>query len=130
MKRLTKNSVFFIVGGIGYGMIEVIWRGYTHWAMLVAGGVCSMFFSHIAEIFRRRSRAFKASVCAFVVSAVELTFGIIFNIILKKHIWDYSKMPMNFLGQICPLYTFFWWVLGFIFIPVVDALNKKCNKNQ
>lgn len=125
MKKLAKNSVFFTVGSIGYGTIEVIWRGYTHWTMLVAGGICSVIFSRIADVFRYRSRTLKASFCALSVTGVELIFGIIFNVILKKNIWDYSKMPMNFLGQICPLYTFLWGVLGFVCMPVADSMNQK-----
>lgn len=110
---------------MGYGTLEVLWRGYTHWAMLVAGGICFMIFSRVAEKFRNRSLVFKSVFCALSITVVELIFGVIFNIILKENIWDYSKIPLNFLGQICPLYTMLWGIMGFVFIPLAEVLNKK-----
>ncbi len=117
--------MFFVMGGLGYGGIELLWRGHTHWAMLVAGGICFMIFSQIAEKFRSCSLFFKASVCALCVTGVEIIFGVIFNIILKQNIWDYSNIPLNFMGQICPLYTVLWGILGLIFIPLAQQLNEK-----
>ena len=125
MKKIKKDTVFFVLGGAGYGTIEVLWRGYTHWAMLVAGGICFMGFSRIAKKFKNRSIFLKSALCALSVTVVEGIFGIIFNIILKENIWDYSSLPLNVMGQICPLYTFLWGILGFVFIPLADALNKK-----
>ena len=125
MMRLKKNAIFFCIGAIGYGLIEVIWRGYTHWAMLIAGGICFVNFSHIAEVFKTRSLIFKAALCAVSVTAVELIFGFLFNIILNVEIWDYSNQPFNFMGQICLLYSFLWGVLGVVFIPLADAINKR-----
>lgn len=125
MLRIKKNLVFFVVGGLGYGGIELLWRGRTHWAMLVAGGICFVIFSQVAEKLCRRSLLFKASVCALCVTGVEIIFGVIFNIILKQNIWDYSNMPLNFMGQICPLYTVLWGILGLVFIPLAQRLNEK-----
>lgn len=124
-KIIKKNSVIFSVGGLGYGTIEVLWRGYTHWSMLVAGGISFLIFSEAAEKFRNRSMLFKAGFCALGVTFVELAFGILFNIILKENVWDYSDQPMNFLGQICPLYTVLWGILSYIFIPAAEVLNRK-----
>ena len=28
----------FLLGGAGYCLIEVLWRGFTHWSMALAGG--------------------------------------------------------------------------------------------
>ncbi len=68
---------------------------------------------------------FKAALCSLSVTAVELIFGFLFNIVLNKEIWDYSNQPFNFMGQICLLYSALWGVLGLVFIPLADALNKK-----
>lgn len=125
IKEIKKNSVIFSVGGFGYGTLEVMWRGYTHWSMVIAGGISFLIFSRVAENFRNRPLIFKAVFCALGVTAVELVFGIIFNIILKENVWDYSELPLNFLGQICPLYTLLWGALSCIFLPLADTLNKK-----
>ena len=123
MRKLKKYALFFIIGAIGYAAIEVIWRGYTHWSMMIAGGICFSLFSLVAEKMRGGMLA-KAIVCALSVTAVELIFGIIFNLWLKMNVWDYSHIPLNFLGQICPIFTLLWGGIAFIFLPLVDVLNK------
>lgn len=130
MQKIKKGMVFFVVGGLGYGGIELLWRGRTHWAMLVAGGICFVIFSQIAERLKDRPLILKALVCALCVTGVEIIFGVVFNIILKENIWDYSNMPLNFMGQICPLYTVLWGVLGLVFIPLAQKINDKLKKQK
>ena len=36
---MLRNTTLFFVGAFGYGQIELLYRGYTHWTMLAAGGV-------------------------------------------------------------------------------------------
>ena len=125
MQKLKKNSLLFSIGGIGYAVIELLWRGRTHWSMMLAGGICFVLFSKIAARFRCRPLLYKAILCALAVTSVELIFGIIFNLILRKNVWDYSKIPFNFLGQICLLYTVLWGFLSCAFLPLADFINKK-----
>ena len=127
MNKLKKYAAFFIIGGIGYGLIEIWWRGYTHWSMLLAGGICFALFSVISEKLYYLPLIVKGVLAAVAVTAVELVFGIVFNIILKMHVWDYSGMSYNFKGQICLAFSFFWAILGVIFIPLADLLNRKFN---
>lgn len=118
-------SMFFVSGGIGYGIIELIWRGRTHWTMIIAGGICFVLFSLIAEKCKKRTLIYKSLLCALSVTAVEFVFGEIFNNLLKMNVWDYSSMPFNIRGQVCLLYTFLWGVLGAIFLPIADMMNRK-----
>ena len=128
MLKLKKYVVFFIIGGLGYAIIELLWRGRTHWSMMLAGGICFILFSVIAEKLRGQRLLYKAILCALAVTAVEFIFGIVFNIILRMQVWDYSGVPFNFLGQICLLYTVIWGILGLVFVPLADFLNKKMQK--
>ena len=32
--------VVFLIGGVTYAMIEIMWRGNTHWTMVLLGGLC------------------------------------------------------------------------------------------
>jgi uncharacterized membrane protein len=125
MEKIKKDAVFFIIGGIGYGIIEILFRGHTHPTMIIAGGICFIIFSRIAEKFKDKPLIYKAVLCSLGVTAVELAFGIVFNMIFKMNVWDYSKLPFNFLGQICLLFTFLWGALGFIFVPLAEMLNEK-----
>lgn len=125
MSKTKKYAIFFAVGGITYIFLELLWRGYTHWSMVFAGGISAILISLISEKFSKKSIAYKAILCAISITAVELFFGIVFNIILKMNVWDYSDIPFNLFGQICPSFTLLWGALGFVFIPIADRLNKK-----
>lgn len=118
----------FPIGALGYGLIEILWRGYTHFSMLLAGGICFVTFAKIGEKFKQKTLLARAVIGSAFVTAIELIFGIIFNIILKKNVWDYSKMPFNFKGQICLLYSLFWIVLGLVFIPFSLKVKVRLQK--
>lgn len=127
MKNLKKYCILFTIGGVGYAICELLWRRRTHWSMVIAGGLCFIIFSFIADKFKDRSLLYKAMLCALSVTSVELIFGIVFNMILGMGVWDYSDVPFNFLGQICPFFTLLWGAFGLVFIPIADALNNRLN---
>ena len=120
--------LLFGIGGLTYGIIEILWRGHTHPSMISAGGLCFVLFGKIGEKLRNTGLIFKAFIGSAVITIIELIFGLVFNIILKKNVWDYSKMPMNFLGQICALYSFFWFLLSLIGIPFANFCKRQLKK--
>ena len=124
MKSIKRYGLFFIIGAIGYAAIEIIWRGHTHWSMMIAGGLAFVLFSIVSERLRGKSILVKAAVCGLGVTAIEFVFGVIFNLWLKMDVWDYSYMPLNILGQICPLFTLMWAGIAIAFLPFVEVLNQ------
>ena len=110
---------------MGYGAIEVIWRGFTHWSMMLAGGICFIIFSLVANRFKKRNLLFKAAICAVGVTVVEFIFGVFFNIILKMSVWDYSDMLFNLLGQICPIFSLLWVGVAIVFLPLAEIINAE-----
>lgn len=123
--RFKTNFILFSIGAFGYGIIEILWRGFTHPSMLTAGGISFCFFAKLGEKFKNTGLILKSIIGSVFITGIELIFGVIFNIILKKNVWDYSKMPFNFCGQICALYSFFWVMLSIIFIPFANFVMKK-----
>ena len=123
MKQVKKYGLFFVIGAIGYAAVEIIWRGYTHWSMMIAGGCCFIMFSLVSSLLGGRSILLKASVCALGITAIELVFGLIFNVWLGMNVWDYSDMPFNLLGQICPSFTLLWVGIAIAFLPLSEVLN-------
>ena len=125
MKKQKCSLTIFSIGAIGYGIIEILWRGRTHWSMLLAGGVSSLGIAKISKALKS-SRLFTKAIasCAFITT-IEFIFGVIFNKLLKRKVWDYSDMPLNLCGQICALYSLFWLILSFIFIPISDKIEQK-----
>ena len=127
MKRFKKYILLFTVGGAGYGLIELIWRGHTHWSMLIAGGVCFILFSLIADKLYTLPLIIKAAVAAAATTAVELLFGLVLNVGLGMAVWDYSNMPLNLFGQICAPFSLLWCALALVFTPLAEMLNEKLN---
>ena len=121
---LLKVLLLFMIGAAGYGSIEIIWRGWTHWSMMIAGGLCFLLFSFVAERMRGRHILIKAAVCALGVTVIEFIFGVIFNLILNMNVWDYSHIPFNILGQVCPIFALLWMGIAIAFLPLADIINK------
>ena len=62
---------------------------------------------------------------ALIITALEFITGLIVNIWLKMDIWDYSQLPYNFMGQICLLYSIFWFLVSSVAIVLDDFLRYK-----
>ena len=124
-RRIKKYPLLFLIGAVGYGTIEMIWRGYTHYSMMIAGGLCFILFSFVSERLEGRNILLKAASCALGVTAIEFIFGVVFNLWLKMGVWDYSDMPLNLLGQICPLFTVLWAGIAIAFLPLADIINRE-----
>lgn len=109
----VRNLLKFLFGGVGYGLIEIIWRGYTHPSMVITGGICFSMICAINGRLAARSLWLRSAACTVGVTAMEFCVGILVNRILGMCVWDYSDKWLNVFGQICPLYSVFWFGLCF-----------------
>jgi len=110
-EQFRKYVMVFFIGALGYGLLETIFRGFTHWTMLVTGGTV---FSILYFINSRNENAplwQKALAGATVITLAELIVGCIVNLWLGWNVWDYSNYAYNFLGQICLAFTALWFFL-------------------
>lgn len=122
---LYKRSYFiFVIGGTLYCLLELLWRGYTHPSMALAGGICVLLIDFIRCRFSGKSRFSRAFLCALAITATEFLFGIFLNVFLHLYVWDYSDRFLNILGQICPLYSFLWFLLSYFLIFAVEKLSS------
>ena len=112
LKSIKQSFLIFSVGGVGYGLLEILWRGYTHPTMAFVGGLCFLLIILINRRFTRKPLTFRAILCSCAISLVELISGFIINIILKLDVWDYSNRFFNIFGQICLLYSVLWFFLS------------------
>lgn len=103
----TELFFAFIFGALGYGGLELLWRGHTHWTMLAAGGVC-LCAMYLISTRTRWSRVKMCAASASVITTVEFVTGAIVNARLGWNVWDYSGMPLNLCGQICLPYCLLW----------------------
>lgn len=122
--KFLKYAFLFLTGGFAYGAVEIIFRGYSHISMLVAGGICFLLIGLINERFPWKvSLISQMVISSLIITAVELITGLIVNVWLKLGVWDYSDQPYNFLGQICLLYTNIWFLLSLCAILLDDYLR-------
>ncbi len=112
----------FVLGGCAYGLMEILYRGYTHWTMLVTGGACVLTLFYLREWLLAQPLILGALAGAVIITIYELSVGILVNLKLGWQVWDYSAQPGNVLGQICPAFTAIWFVVCLLFLTGVRLL--------
>lgn len=119
-----KYFLLFFLGGFLYGMVEILARGFSHISMFVAGGLCFVGIGIMNEILPQDT----ALTSQMLISSLWITFiefiaGLIVNVWFGWNVWDYSKQPFNLFGQICLLYSIYWFFLSLPAILLDDFLR-------
>lgn len=104
--------LLFMIGGAVYTLLEVLWKGQSHWSMFLLGGICFVIMGLLNEykIPWHWCLLRQSIVSACIITVFEFFTGCIVNLWLGWDVWDYSDLPFNILGQVC-LYFFFLWIL-------------------
>lgn len=102
----------FAAGAAGYPLLELLWRGHTHWTMSCTGGVCLAAMRRVCKKLAGRSLALCCAACGGVITGAELAVGLLVNRLLGWQVWDYSRRPMNLWGQVCLRYAVLWTLLS------------------
>ena len=124
MKALCKNLFLFIMGGILYYLIEIIWRGYSHFSMFLVGGLCFVLIGKINEYISWETPVYIQSILgSIIITTIEFISGCILNIWLRLDVWDYSNIPFNLLGQICLPFGILWVFISFTAILIDDYIR-------
>lgn len=124
MKQFLKMLILFVIGGMMYGLIEIVARGYTHYSMLILGGICFIIIGFLNEGFTwEMSITSQMFIGSIVITVLEFIAGCILNLWLGWEIWDYSHMPYNLLGQINALHSFYWFLLSGVAVVLDDCLR-------
>ena len=124
INRFLRVLNLFCVGGVVYALLEIMWRGYTHWSMMILGGLCFLLIGGINEHIEWEeplwSQMLKGSI---IITILEFITGCIVNLILGWDVWDYSKLPFNLLGQICLPFSILWFFVSLIAIVLDDYIR-------
>lgn len=124
LRYVGKAIVLFLCGGSIYAAIEILWRGYTHWTMVILSGLLFLVIGGLNNWFSwDMSLIFQGVVGGVIVTIAEFVAGLILNIYFGLGIWDYSNLSGNILGQVCPQFTAAWIVLSIIAVIVDDWLR-------
>lgn len=112
MNKLSKYIFLFMIGGSMYYIVELLFRGYSHWSMFILGGMCFYYAGIQNEYVSWNYPLWKQliKVESFVLISEFIT-GCIVNLWLGWNVWDYSNLAGNILGQTS-------WQFALLFLPL------------
>ena len=121
-----KYFILGIIGGAVYVLLEMLWRGFSHWTMFLLGAVCFILIGLVNEVFEWDTPLLLQMLrgCA-IITALEFVTGCIVNLWLGWDVWDYSQYKFNILGQISLHSSVGWYFLSLVGIFLDDWLRYK-----
>lgn len=130
-----RNTRVFLLGGAGYAGMEILFRGFTHWTMFVAGGICFLLLFYL---YTKNTEAplWRFSLLgAMIITGIEFIVGCIVNLWLGWNVWNYASYHADLLGQVCPAFIGLWFLLCFPLAWLIRYLSCAswilcCNLNR
>lgn len=123
---LFKYLFLFLIGGFSYFYIEILYRGHSHFSMILCGGLAFIGCGMLNQVFPARfSFLTQMILSCIIITILEFLTGYIVNIKLGLAVWDYSNMPYNLYGQICLAFSIIWLVLSAVCIFMDDLIRWK-----
>ncbi|MGN1411293.1 MAG: hypothetical protein ACI4WH_02125 [Oscillospiraceae bacterium] len=124
LNDISVRGLIFLIGGLIYALIEIAARGYTHWSMVLTGGLCLvlMYEVHLRTKF---NWWIKYLIGAIIITFFEFIVGVVVNLIMHWNVWDYSYLPFNLFGQICLPYFFIWYLVSIAGFGLCSVFQKR-----
>lgn len=123
-RQISKLPFLFGIGGGVYYLMEIMFRGYSHWSMAVLGGICFVLIGLLDAKYSLRFPVWAQMLAsAGIITTLEFITGWLLNIKLGLNVWDYGAVPFNLMGQICLPFTILWFFLSFVGIVLDDYLR-------
>ncbi|MBR2868604.1 MAG: hypothetical protein IKB88_06040 [Clostridia bacterium] len=114
----------FAFGGVAYGLVELLVRGYTHWSMVLTGGAVLMLLNLINKS-RSLSLFLRCILGMIVITSFEFAVGLIVNVRMGWGVWDYSHKPFNLMGQICLHFCGCWFLISIPAYKLCDLISRQ-----
>lgn len=130
MSKIYNNLILWLTGGIAYFYMEIAFRGYSHFSMLICGGLCFLSVGYAGRLIlgkcRRVILALPLVMVAgmMIITLYEFVTGILVNVVLGWNVWDYSGFRYNLMGQICLVYSLLWSLLSLLCL-LLDIVIRK-----
>ncbi len=130
---LTLAYLFFIGSVIGW-VLELLYRNLTQkhqkwvnpgfctgpYLPIYGFGLCTLFLLASLEQYSLIQNPVWNKITLFLAMAAGMTLieylaGLFCLKVLKVRLWDYSNLPGNIQGIICPTFSLFWAILGAVY---------------
>lgn len=123
---IKKHLILGTIGGLIYVLLELIWRGYSHWTMFLLGGTCFVLLGLINEILDWDTPlTLQMLIGCTVITVLEFITGCVVNLWLGWNVWDYSDLKFNILGQISFFSSIGWYFISLVGITLDDWLRYR-----
>lgn len=123
---IKKHLILGTIGGLIYVLLELIWRGYSHWTMFLLGGTCFVLLGLINELLDWDTPlTLQMLIGCTVITVLEFITGCVVNLWLGWNVWDYSDLKFNILGQISLFSSIGWYFISLIGITLDDWLRYR-----
>ncbi len=103
---IWKKCVLFYLGGAAYMILEFLWRGRSDGSMFLLGGLCFLVVGAVGTRLWQIPLAFRLVLSSGIITLLELLTGLLVN--RDYRVWDYRRLPYNYLGQVCLNYSLLW----------------------
>lgn len=124
LQSFLKYLFLFHFGGGTYTTIELLFRNETYIQMYILGGLCFIICGLLNNWFSwKLELIWQALAGTIIITLLEFATGMIFNVWLNMNMWDYSMMPGNIYGQICPQFILVWLLLALVAIILDDVIR-------
>ncbi len=130
MRKAVLSLLLCTWTGTTYFFVEVVFktlRGHPEaisWTMLALAILLAIPLERFgAELPWDCPLWLQALICGTAITAAELAAGLVLNICLGMAVWDYSSLPGNLWGQICPQFWALWCLLSLPMIVILDWLR-------
>lgn len=93
-KLICKYLVLFLIGGIFYVCLELLWRGRSDITSFFMGGIALLVVGQLNEGYDYNMPIwYQMIISGTFITSMEYIVGKIFN--SDYHIWDYRDMWLN-----------------------------------
>ena len=130
MRKAVLSLLLWTWTGTTYFLAEVVFKTLCvrpetiSWTMLALAILLAIPLERFgAELPWDCPLWLQALICGTAITAAELAAGLVLNICLGMAVWDYSSLPGNLWGQICPQFWALWCLLSLPMIVILDWLR-------
>ena len=118
-----KKCFLFALGGLTYMGLELLWRGWSHGSMFLAGGVCFLLLGKLHQVGNGLSLPVRGLIGSGIITMVEYGAGLLVN--RDYAVWDYRDMPFHLHGQICLPFCLLWLPISVFAMYLYSLLDQK-----
>ena len=123
-KTILKNVVLCVVGGLSYGIIELIYRQKTYFLMILCGAIAIILLDKINDyISWDMDILLQGCIGSLIITGMEFTIGNLYLMGIVPKMWDYSNVWLNYKGIICLPFSLIWILLSICAILLADTIN-------